>query len=62
MITIKPCDTFYAVLRKNERSKTLGGVEAAGRRIGPFVTTNVAALVVTAGDRIFVPENWTLSK
>ena len=48
---IKPGDKFIAVIR--EGFKTLGGVEAAGRKLGPFTATKTAKIRVYVGSRHF---------
>ena len=54
MVKIKAGQEFYAVVRKGPRSRTLAGVEGAGRRLGPFrATRDSTSLGVQAGSRFF---------
>jgi len=51
---VKIGQLFYAVVRKGPHSKTLEGVEAAGRRIGPFTASRDSdSLGVVADSRFF---------
>ena len=61
MVKVKAGQEFYAVVRKGPRSRTLEGVEGAGRRIGPFrATMDSTSLGVAAGSRFFCPHSFDI--
>ena len=41
MMKIKKNDRFIAVVKKGEHSRTFGGAEGAGTKLGPFVAWKV---------------------
>jgi len=43
---IKKGDTFIAVIKKSEFSKTLGGQEGSGKRLPPMIATRVNNLAI----------------
>lgn len=47
-------DKFYAIVKRGQHSKTLEGIEAAGRKIGPFTATKVTKNQIEARDTGFV--------
>ncbi len=61
-VEIKEGDKFMAVIKKGPHSKTLGGEEGAGRRIGPFVAELVTAVNVRAGSMEFCRSNFGFVK
>ena len=52
--------SFYAVLRKGKFSKTLGGREAAGRKLGPFKITEIAERYVDSEGWRFTFVKWSI--
>jgi len=61
MIKVKAGQEFYAVVRKGPQSRTLEGVEGAGKRIGPFrATRDSTSLGVVAGSRFFCPHSFRI--
>ena len=46
--------SFYAVIRRGERSKNWMGDEMAGKKLGPFQATRETNLNVQAGGRVFL--------
>lgn len=52
---------FYATLRKGEHSKTMGGTEAAGRKLGPFVETKRTSTSIESIDRQFAYSDWSIT-
>jgi len=59
---IRVGDRFHVVIKRGRHSKTLGGEEAVGERLGPFVATKVSYDVVRAGNRMFSISDFTISK
>ena len=60
MEQIKVGSKFYGIVRKGQHSKTLGGVEGAGRKIGPFTCTELKKNMVMTKDRQFNKQDWDL--
>jgi hypothetical protein len=51
---------FYAIIRRGEHSKTLGGEEGAGQRLGPFAASRDSTeKAVETGSRIFRLDRFT---
>ena len=62
-IKISKGESFYATIRKGPHSITLGGEEAAGRKVGPFVASqDSTALGVDAGDIHFNQMDFKIEK
>lgn len=61
MVKVKAGQEFYATILKGPHSRTLEGVEGAGRRIGPFrATRDSTSLGIAAGDRFFCPHSFKI--
>lgn len=51
-------DNFFAIVKKSEYSKTLGGDEGEGKEIGVFKCTYQDSLVVETDERLFKRQFW----
>jgi len=61
MVKVKAGQEFYAIVRQGPYSRTLEGIEGAGRRLGPFrATTDSTSLGVAAGSRFFCPVSFKI--
>ena len=58
----KPGDHFVARMRKSERSVTFGGVEKAGKTVGPFIVTHKKGVFLLSGQWKFHETDWTFTK
>ena len=57
---IKAGQKFYAIICRGEHSKTLGGEEGAGQRLGPFTASrDSTSITVETGSRIFRLDSFT---
>ena len=62
-VKIKKGESFYATIRKGPHSITLGGEQAAGRKIGPFIASqDSTALGVDSGDIHFNQMDFKIEK
>ena len=62
-VKIKKGQPFYATIRKGPHSCTLGGEQAAGRTIGPFIASqDSTARGVDAGDIHFNQMDFKIEK
>ena len=60
---IKKGESFYAIVKKGLRSKTLDGKEAAGRRIGPFIALyDNTSLATETEERYFKHTDFHIEK
>ncbi len=62
-VKIKEGESFIATIRRGPHSVTLGGEQAAGRKIGPFVASeDSTALGVDSGDIHFNQMDFKIEK
>jgi hypothetical protein len=59
---IKKGDKFYAIVKKGDHSKTLDGVEGAGRKLGPFVCTLVKPTLIECETHRFYNTDFTFQR
>jgi len=60
---IMPGDSFRAIIRESEHSRTLSGEERKGKDCGVYIAEEVnSAGTVISGERIFRRDLWILDK